>query len=173
MTNRRAGRIIFIPNNYIFTMMIANYTHGGMRTVWDGIDFSITFDSNYQKAVKIATEVAIKYSKGYTQVTKKQLRKMRDKYSLRNSNTEPRTYSFIEPNGIKISVWYQTNSYATLSLRSTISLEIMQLILKEPDIFIAYDTTKFVQTPNDGFGNKDITKRAIATDTQDNKDNDV
>lgn len=173
MTNGRAGRIIFIPNNYIFTMMIANYTHGGMRTVWDGIDFSITFDSNYQKAVKIATEVAIKYSKGYTQVTKKQLRKMRDKYSLRNSNTEPRTYSFIEPNGIKISVWYQTNSYATLSLRSTISLEIMQLILKEPDIFIAYDTTKFVQTPNDGFGNKDITKRAIATDTQDNKDNDV
>ncbi len=152
--NRRAGRIIFIPNNYVFTMMIANYTHSGMRTVWDGIDFCITFDSNHQKAAKIAADIVIKYSKGYTQVAKKQLLKMRDKYSLKNSNIEPRIYSFIEPNGIKISVWYQTNAYATLSLRSSISLEIVQEILKEPDIFIAYDTTKFVQTPSDGFGDK-------------------
>lgn len=152
--NRRAGRIIFIPNNYVFTMMIANYTHGGMQTVWDGIDFCITFDSNHAKAAQIATDITIKYSKGYTQITKKQLRKMRDRYSLRNANVEPRTYSFIAPNGIVISVWYQTNAYATLTLRSQISLEIMQAILKEPDIFIAYDTTKFVQTPHDGFANK-------------------
>ncbi len=154
LENRRAGRIIFIPNNYVFTMMIANYTHGGMQTVWDGIDFSITFDSNLEKALKIATEVAIKYSKGYTQITKKKLRKMRDKYSLRDPNIDPRAYSFIEPNGIRISIWYQTNAYATLGLRSSISLEIMQNLLKEPDIFIAYETTKFVQTPYDGFGNK-------------------
>ena len=26
-TNRRTGRIFFIPNNYIFSEMIANYTH--------------------------------------------------------------------------------------------------------------------------------------------------
>ncbi len=36
--NRRAGRIIFVPNNYIFTEMIANYSHAGLKTVWDGID---------------------------------------------------------------------------------------------------------------------------------------
>ena len=33
----------FIPNNYIFSEMIANYTHSGLRTVWDGIDIAITF----------------------------------------------------------------------------------------------------------------------------------
>lgn len=152
--NRRAGRIIFIPNNYIFTMMIANYTHGGMQTVWDGIDFCITFDSNHQKALQIATDIANKHARTYTVLTKKQLRKMRDRYSLRDANVEPRTYSFISNNGIIISIWYQTNAYATLTLRSRISLEIVQAILQEPDIFIAYDTTKFVQTPNDGFANK-------------------
>jgi len=46
MQNRRAGRMIFIPNNYIFTDMIANYSHAGLKTVWDGIDFMITFDSD-------------------------------------------------------------------------------------------------------------------------------
>ncbi|MBD3792697.1 MAG: mechanosensitive ion channel [Campylobacterales bacterium] len=64
--NRRAGRIIFVPNNYIFTEMIANYSHSGLKTVWDGIDFMITFDSDIPKAQSIAKEVTRKYSKGYT-----------------------------------------------------------------------------------------------------------
>lgn len=153
-TNRRAGRIVFIPNNFVFTMMIANYTHNGMQTVWDGIDFCITFDSNHQKALQIALDITAKHSKSYTQLTKSRLRKMRDRYSLKHANVDPRVYSFIAPNGITISVWYQTNAYATLTLRSQISLEITQALLQEPDIFIAYETTKFVQTPYDGFGDK-------------------
>jgi len=41
--NRRTGRVFFIPNNYIFTDMIANYTFDGLRTVWDVVDIYITF----------------------------------------------------------------------------------------------------------------------------------
>ncbi len=136
--NRRAGRIIFIPNNYIFTDMIANYTHATLKTVWDGIDFTITFNSDYKKAQHIARETAKKYAKGYTDITRKQLNKLRSKYSLKNTNVEPRIYSFIEENGIRISVWYMTNAYATLTLRSTISAEILDQIKKEENIAIAY-----------------------------------
>ncbi|WP_370690907.1 mechanosensitive ion channel domain-containing protein [Helicobacter cappadocius] len=161
LENRRAGRIIFIPNNYIFTTMFANYTHGGMKTVWDGVDFTITFDSNYKKALSIASDVATKYSRGYTEITRKQLNKMRDKYSLRNNNIEPKTFSIIESNGIRISVWYQTNAYATLTIRSTISGEIIEKILKEPDIFIAYTTTKLIKDGTDGFGNKTVKTGSI------------
>ena len=136
--NRRAGRIIFIPNNYIFTDMIANYTHATLKTVWDGIDFTITFNSNHKKAQHIARETAKKYAKGYTDITRKQLNKLRSKYSLKNTNVEPRVYSFIEENGIRISVWYMTNAYATLTLRSTISADILDQIKEEDDIAIAY-----------------------------------
>ena len=60
---RRAGRVIFVPNHYIFTQVIFNYSHSGIKTVWDGIDMLITFDSNHQKAMLIAKEIAAKYSK--------------------------------------------------------------------------------------------------------------
>ena len=136
--NRRSGRIVFIPNNYIFTELISNYTHGGMKTVWDGIDILISFDSNHKKAVYIVKNIARKYSKGYTDIAKMQMDKLRDTYRIKNTNVEPRIYTFFEPNGISISVWYQTNSYATLSLRSTISSEIIEAINKEPDIKIAF-----------------------------------
>jgi len=140
MHNRRAGRIIFVPNNYIFTDMIANYSHAGLKTVWDGIDFVITFDSNVAKAAAIAKEVTKKYSKGYTEITRKQLNKLRSQYSVKNTNVEPRIYSFIDTYGIRISAWYHTNAYATLTLRSTISMEIIERLQQEDDITLSYPT---------------------------------
>lgn len=140
MLNRRAGRIIFIPNNFIFTDMIANYSHAGLKTVWDGIDFFVTFDSEVSKASQIAKEIAKKYSKGYTDITRKQLNKLRSQYSVKNTNVEPRVFTLIEPYGMKISVWYLTNSYATLTLRSTISQEIIARVQAEESIHLAFPT---------------------------------
>ena len=140
MHNRRAGRIIFVPNNYVFTRMIANYTHNSLKTVWDGVKITVTFDSNHKKAMHIAKEVTRKFSKGYTDITRKQLNKLRQHYSLKNTNVEPRIFSFIEPNGIDIEAWYLTNAYATLTLRSVISLEIVDAFNAEDDITIAYPT---------------------------------
>ncbi len=142
MENRRAGRIIFVPNNYVFTRMIANYTHSSLKTVWDGVKITITFDSNHKKAMHLAKEAAKKYSKGYTDITRKQLNKLRNNYSLKNTNVEPRIFSFIEPNGINIESWYLTNAYATLTLRSVISTEIIDAFNAEDDITIAYPTQK-------------------------------
>jgi small-conductance mechanosensitive channel len=146
-TNRRAGRIIFVPNNYIFTSMIANYSHASLKTVWDGVDIMITFDSNHKKAVTIAKEICRKYSKGYTEITRKQLNKLRDRYSLKSTNVEPRIFTFIESNGVKISAWYLTNAYATLTLRSTISADIVDAFNAEHDITIAYPTQTFYTSP--------------------------
>lgn len=158
MTNRRAGRVIFIPNNYIFTDMIANYAHAGLKTVWDGIDFMVTFDSDIHKASSIAKEVAKKYSKGYTDITRKQLNKLRSQYSMKNTNVEPRIFSFIEPYGMKISVWYLTNAFATLTLRSTISNEIIARIQQEPNIHLAYPSQSI-------YVDKDVRKPPLDPET--------
>lgn len=138
--HHRAGRIIFIPNNYIFTDLIANYTHSSMKTVWDGLEITLSFDSNHKKAMYIIKNIARKYSKGYTDIAKKQMSKLRSQYSIKNPNVEPRIFSFFEPYGIQISVWYMTNSHATLALRSNISSEILEALRLEDDIKIAYPT---------------------------------
>jgi len=147
-TNRRAGRIVFIPNNLIFTDMISNYSHAGLKTVWDGIDFMVTFDSDIQKANSIAKEVTRKYSKGYTDITRKQLNKLRSQYGIRNTNVEPRIYTHIEPYGLKISAWYLTNSFATMTLRSTISIEIISRIHEEENIQLAFPTQSIYMDKN-------------------------
>lgn len=136
--NKRSGRVIFIPNNYVFTDLIANYTHSGIKTVWDVIEIPITFESNSKKATQIAKDVARKYSKGYTDITRKQLNKLRTTYHLKNVNVDVRVFAFIEPYGMNVNVWYLTNSYGTLTLKSTISHEIVELFKRESDIEITY-----------------------------------
>ena len=66
------------------------------------------------------------------------MNKLRDQYSIKNTNVEPRIYTFLEPHAIVVSAWYKTNSYATLELRSNISADIIEAFNKENDIKIAY-----------------------------------
>lgn len=153
---RRAGRIVFVPNNYIFTELISNYSHSGMKTVWDGIDIMLTFDSNHKKAIYIIRNIVRQYSKGYTDIAKKQMNKLRTQYSIKSPSVEPRIYHFFEPYGIQISVWYMTNSYATLGLRSTISGEILEALQKENDIHIAYPTHTLQMRENTLFVDKSV-----------------
>jgi len=159
--NRRTGRVFFIPNNYVFTDMISNYTFDGLRTVWDVVDICITFDSNHKKAVELAKEVTIANAKGYTELARKRLSKMRKKYVLRNSNPDPRIFAFIEPHGIMISSWFHTNSHATLGLRSTISMGILDAFKNQDDIKIAYPTQSINISQKDPFPGDDLQSKSI------------
>ena len=72
MHNRRAGRIIFVPNNYIFYRYDRQLlTCWALKRYGMVLIFMITFDSNVSKASSIAKEVTKKYSKGYTENHKK------------------------------------------------------------------------------------------------------
>lgn len=163
LKNRRAGRIIFIPNNYIFTNMIQNYSFDGLKTVWDGIDIMLTFESNHKKAVQIAREIATKYSKGYSDMTRKQMAILKSKYNLKSGSVEPRVFSLIEEYGMKISTWYLTNSFATLTLRSMISTEIIEAYMAADDIEIAYPTKTIHIAGNEvkEFENKELIEAIV------------
>ncbi len=55
----------------MFYKLLANYTHHGMKTVLDGIDISVTFDSNLDKAQEIVENIVTRHAKGYTELARK------------------------------------------------------------------------------------------------------
>ena len=152
--NHRAGRLIFIPNNYIFTNLISNYTYGDLKNIWDSVSVCITFDSNVEKAKKIALEVASTHAKIYTEQTRSQMQRMRDRFALAHSalNVDPRVFNFVKENGMDISVWFQNYAYGTLKLKSIIAQEIVEKYLSEEDIHIAYPITRIVYERENGLG---------------------
>jgi len=68
---------------------------------------------------------------------------------------EPRIFTHIEPYGMKISAWYLTNSYATMTLRSTISIEIIARIQAEESIHLAFPTQSI-------YMDKDVPNRTLS-----------
>lgn len=136
--NRRAGRLIYIPNNYIFTELISNYNYSYMKTVWDGIDVCIDFDSNVEKAKQIILEAAKSQSQAFSESAKKAIQQMRNHYQMKNSGTDARVYVILESYGIKISVWYMANSREALKMRGLVSEEIIKRIKECPDIKLAF-----------------------------------
>ena len=81
---------------------------------------------------------------------------------MRNTNVEPRIFTHIEPYGLKISAWYLTNSYATMTLRSTISIEIIERIQQEENIHLAFPTQSI-------YMDKNVPKPEIGPDNMDPK----
>ncbi|WP_024789950.1 mechanosensitive ion channel family protein [Lebetimonas sp. JH292] len=140
--NRRAGRIVFIPNNVVFNNPIFNYTHKRLATVWDGIDITLTFDSNYKKAVDIIKNILTNQTKRQSAATKTRMQRLKIEYNFKSYNLEPRVLTLIEENGIRISAWYLVISTSPLIYRSQISGEILDALLKEKDIKITYPTYK-------------------------------
>ena len=65
---------------------------------------------------------------------------------------------------MKVSTWYLTNSYATLTLRSRISAEIIEAYNAEADISIAYPT-KTIHLKSEEAQDPDIQKAIEKTES--------
>lgn len=146
--NKRAGRIIYIPNNYIFTDLISNYNYSYLKTVWDGIDIYLDYSSNIDKAKQIILESASLHSNAYADSAKKAIQKMRNHYQMKNSGTDAKIFVFIEQFGVKISVWYMANSREVLKMRSIISEEIIKRFKEQKDIKLAFPTQSILINSN-------------------------
>ncbi|MDD3467395.1 MAG: mechanosensitive ion channel [Campylobacterales bacterium] len=139
--SKRAGRIVFVPNNYIFTHIFLNYSHSGLSTVWDCVDIRITFDSDVSEAVRLAKEIAEKNTRTYSRLTDRSIRRMRAKYSIGDVSTDPRVFSFVENNGVAISVWYLAHSFAILKTKSQMSKDLIDALNASDKVKIAFPTT--------------------------------
>ncbi len=59
--DQSTGRIIHIPNGKVFTESQANYTQG-FHYIWNELEIRITFESDWQKAKTLLTDIVNKHT---------------------------------------------------------------------------------------------------------------
>lgn len=59
--DQSTGRIIHIPNGWVFKSSTANYTQG-FNFIWNELPITVTFESNWEAAKEILAEVATRHS---------------------------------------------------------------------------------------------------------------
>ncbi|MFH1307286.1 MAG: mechanosensitive ion channel family protein [archaeon] len=122
-----SGRVVMVPNSLLFDMNIINYTLQD-DFVLDQVNVSITYESDLDKAIKIALDSAKKILKEIIEKTKK----------------EPYVRTFFEPSNMGVRVRYFVPADRLQEFSSAITKEIFDRIRKEKDVEIAYPHSEVV-----------------------------
>ncbi|MDR3162815.1 MAG: mechanosensitive ion channel [Helicobacteraceae bacterium] len=147
---KRAGRILFIPTNFIFSKVIYNYTHESMKTIYDLIEIPLNINSDFDRVKKITEEVVSKTTARYIEMARYQYKKLQDKYILRGKDMSPRI-QFMMPSdkkGIVMYLWYVAPYREILNCRSDLTLELIRRFKKEANIFLIDEEKKKSEQPS-------------------------
>ena len=120
-----SGRVILVPNSTLFEQNIINYTQQD-EYILDQVVTLVTYESNLDKAIKIALESAKKHTKEFIAITK----------------NDPYVRTFFNPSGINVHVRYYAPAKRVQEFSSAITKEIFDRIRKAKDVEIAYPHTE-------------------------------
>lgn len=147
--DQSTGRIIHIPNGKVFTEYQANYTRG-FQFIWNEIPVLITFESNWQKAKKILTEVVTRHSRHLTQTAEARIKKAAQKFMIFYSKLTPTVYTSVRDSGVLLTMRYICEPRNRRGSEQTIWEEVLREFSRYPDIDFAYPTQRFYDNLAEG-----------------------
>ena len=121
------GRIIHIPNSYIFTKTLKNYTKV-FKYIWDEIKVDITLESDIKKTEEILYEILFD-----NEILKEIPKKMEDavdeailEYRIYYNNLDPIIYIKIERSHIEMYLRYLVHPKKARDVQNEINMRIME-----------------------------------------------
>jgi small-conductance mechanosensitive channel len=99
------GRIVHIPNNYLFLHAISN-ANKGFDYIWNEIDVTISLDSDWESFKAMLETVANKQSLHITSDVKESLHEASKRYMLYYKNITPIVYVKVRESAIVLTVRY-------------------------------------------------------------------
>jgi small-conductance mechanosensitive channel len=147
--DQSTGRIIHIPNGWVFKHSTANYT-AGFNFIWNELPITITFESNWDKAKQVLKDVAVKHSIVKTQEAQEQIRRAARKYMIYFQHLTPIVWTSVAENGVTLTVRYICEPRKRRSSESEVWEDVLMAFSAADDIDFAYPTTRFYKNISEG-----------------------
>lgn len=145
--DQSTGRIVHVPNSTVFNLPVANYTKG-INYIWHEIPVHITFESNWQKAKQILSEIAERHSMKVTEDAAEAIKHATRRFLIKYSPFTPIVYTRVERDGVQLTIRYLCSPRRRRSSENDIWEDILIAFQETPDIRIAYPTQRFYTSPN-------------------------
>ncbi|QOY37000.1 mechanosensitive ion channel domain-containing protein [Anaerobacillus isosaccharinicus] len=101
------GKIVHIPNNYIFLHPIAN-ANKGFAYIWNEIEIRLTLDSEWEDAKAQFETILNKHTQHITIEAQEKVHEASKKYLLHYQNLSPIVYITVKDGFIKLTMRYLT-----------------------------------------------------------------
>lgn len=146
--DQSTGRLVTIPNFKILTESVFHFTNAS-PFVWDEMEFTITFESDWEKAREIVERIGMEVFEPYRHEVEKGFRRLEKDYAFRYGVTTPIVYTSIAENGIQLQLRYLTHVRRRRGNRDAINRRILLRFREAPNIEIAYPTSRTYRTEID------------------------
>ncbi|MEE8536985.1 MAG: mechanosensitive ion channel domain-containing protein, partial [Acidobacteriota bacterium] len=147
--DQSTGRIIHIPNGWVFKQSIANYAQG-FNFIWNEIPVVISFESNWEKAKKLLSDIATHHSPIKSEHAAREIRKAAQKYLIFFQYLTPIVWTSVRDSGVTLTVRYICEPRHRRSSRSAIWEDVLRAFALCNDVDLAYPTTRFYDNVVEG-----------------------
>lgn len=147
--DQSTGRIIHIPNGFVFNKFQANYTEG-FEYIWHEIPVLLTFESDWKKAKKIMEDILNKSTFHFSEEAERQIKKTAKKFLIFYNKLSPIVYTTVKDSGVLLTMRF----LCKVRNRRGAEMEVWESILNEfekhDDIDFAYPTQRFYNNLAEG-----------------------
>ncbi len=144
--DQATGRLTIIPNGYILSGSVNNYTKDH-PFIWDEISLPITYDSDWKEAVTMILTVVRKETAAQVYDAEKSLSSLEEKYYLPRRVVEPAAFITLTDNWINFNIRYMTVVRERRMVKNKLSRLILEEIEKSEKIKLASTTIDIIGFP--------------------------
>lgn len=145
--DQTTGRIIAVPNGFILSKAVNNYTKDNV-IIWDEITIPITYDSDWKKAIKKINKLVQKETESEKELAEKEIERLSSRYYLSSREATPSIYLKLTDNWIELYVRYVSRVRDRRDTHTKLSTMILESIQKDKDIKIASETLDIIGLPD-------------------------
>jgi len=147
------GRLVTVPNSYVFSHAIYNYTRG-FEYIWNELSVLVTFESNWRKAQQLMLDFAQEDGEQIEEKFRTQIRHMSDKYLIHFRHLTPIVYPKILDSGVQLTLRYLCEPKRRRSTMADLTAKILDAFAREPDVDFAYPTVRRYDAAREGKPNQ-------------------
>lgn len=140
--DQSTGRIVHVPNSLVLKTPLSN-SHAGFEYIWNEVAVLVTFESDWKKAKEILLVVAKENAESLSQGAQAQIRQAAQKYLIVAGKLTPTVYTTVKDSGVMLTIRYLVNPRQRRGTEQKIWEEILDHFGREPNIDLAYPTTRF------------------------------
>lgn len=137
--HQSTGRLLHIPNEWIYLHDVKNYTEG-FNYLWLEQSVVVTFDSDWKTARDLILQIAETKLPNIETEARKQLRQMTSDYLVQLNVLTPFVYVSIADHGVRLTLRHLTPARGRRNIRHDLVVEVLDQFQAHDDVRIAYPT---------------------------------
>lgn len=155
--DQSTGRIIHIPNSYVFTKPQSNYNRG-FTHIWNEIPVLITFESDWKEAKKELQIIAEKHAETLSRGAQNKLLQASRKFMIFYKKLTPIVYTSVKDSGILLTIRYLCIPQRRRGSEESMWEDILDLVEENNKIEFAYPTQRIYFEDEDRENLKSLSK---------------